>query len=92
MSKIDKKILEDIDILSKAMEKNKLSEIKYSDENSTYELKKFQKNEYFSSETSFSGETKSTKKQNINPTENALKSPLVGTALSHSRAWSKKIY
>ena len=80
MSKIDKKILEDIDILSKAMEKNKLSEIKYSDGNSSYELKKFQKNEYVSSDISFSAETKSIKKQNINPTENALKSPLVGTA------------
>ena len=39
MNRIDKKILEDIDILSKAMEKNNLCEVKFSDENISYELK-----------------------------------------------------
>ena len=32
MNKIDKKILHDIDVLTKAMEKNNLSEIEFSDE------------------------------------------------------------
>ena len=43
MNKINKKILEDIDILSKAMEKNNLCEVKFSDENVSYELKKYPK-------------------------------------------------
>ena len=40
MSRIDKKVLEDIDILSKAMERNNLCEVKFSTENISYELKK----------------------------------------------------
>ena len=40
MNKINKNILEDIDTLSKAMEKNNLCEVKFSDENVSYELKK----------------------------------------------------
>ena len=40
MNRINKKILEDIDILSKAMEKNNLCEVKFSDESVSYELKK----------------------------------------------------
>ena len=40
MTRIDKKILENIEILSKAMVKNGLSEVKFSDGNISYELKK----------------------------------------------------
>ena len=40
MNKINKKILEDIETLSKSMEKNQLSELKFSDKETTYELKK----------------------------------------------------
>ena len=41
MNRIDKKVLEDIDILSKAMERNNLYEVKFSIENISYELKKY---------------------------------------------------
>ena len=40
MNKIDKKILHDIDVLTKAMEKNNLSEIEFSDESISLKLKK----------------------------------------------------
>ena len=40
MNKINKKILEDIETLSKSMDKNQLSELKFSDKETTYELKK----------------------------------------------------
>ena len=40
MNRINKKILEDIDVLSKAMEKNNLCEVKFSDDIVSYELKK----------------------------------------------------
>ena len=40
MNKIDKKILHDIDTLTKAMEKNNLSEIEFSDESISLKLKK----------------------------------------------------
>ena len=43
MNRIDKKVLEDIDILSKAMERNNLCEVKFSTENISYELKKYPK-------------------------------------------------
>ena len=40
MSKLDKKILEDVGLLSKLMEKNDLSELDISDGKFTYRLKK----------------------------------------------------
>ena len=40
MNKITKKILEDIETLSNAMDKNNLSEIEYKDESSSFKLKK----------------------------------------------------
>ena len=42
MTRIDKKILENIEILSKAMVENGLSEVKFSDGNISYELKNLQ--------------------------------------------------
>ena len=45
MNRINKKILEDIDVLSKAMEKNNLCEVKFSDDIVSYELKKQPKNQ-----------------------------------------------
>ena len=43
MTKIDKKIIESIDLLSKTMIKNNLSEIEVSDGNFSYKLKKILK-------------------------------------------------
>ena len=43
MTKIDKKIIDTIDLLSKSMTKNNLSEIEISDGSSVFKLKKFVK-------------------------------------------------
>ena len=40
MTKIDKKIIEDIELLSKTMIKNNLSEVEITDGNFSYKLKK----------------------------------------------------
>ena len=45
MNKINKNILEDIDTLSKAMEKNNLCEVKFSDENVSYDYTQKFKNQ-----------------------------------------------
>ena len=58
MNKINKKILEDIDILSKAMEKNDLCEVKFSDENISYELKKHPKQKVINKNDLSSSESK----------------------------------
>ena len=81
MNKIDKKILHDIDVLTKAMEKNNLSEIEFSDESISLKLKKSPK--FNPSHEIVTEITKENKKNDIkdkNPSEKALKSPLVGTA------------
>ena len=79
MSKLDKKILEDVGLLSKLMEKNDLLELDVSDGKFTYRLKK---------KTHELKKTIISKKQVDDPqkelkdqkTESSLKSPLVGTA------------
>ncbi len=80
MNKITKKILEDIETLSNAMDKNNLSEIEYKDELSSFKLKK----NFVSKNTPESNILKDQKLKKdevvINPSEKALKSPLVGTA------------
>ena len=60
MTRIDKKILEDIDVLSKAMEKNNLCEVKFSDENISYELKKHPKHQVISKSDLSASESKPT--------------------------------
>tara|TARA_B100001057_G_scaffold292163_1_gene292240 strand:- start:479 stop:910 length:432 start_codon:yes stop_codon:yes gene_type:complete len=78
MTKIDKKILENIEILSKAMVKNGLSEIKVSDGNISYELKKPLDGQ--SLKNINLPEQPQKKKIETSSSEKALKSPLVGTA------------
>ena len=78
MTKIDKKILENIEILSKAMVKNGLSEIKISDGNYSYELKKPLDSQSLKNKNLPEQPLK--QKKETTSSEKALKSPLVGTA------------
>lgn len=89
MNKIDKKIIDSIDLLSKTMIKNNLSEIEISDGDFSFKLKKFIKdNQVFKNNEVFE---KSTQKEN-EPSllEKALKSPLVGTAYLSPDPGAKK--
>ena len=89
MNKIDKKIIDSIDLLSKTMIKNNLSEIEISDGDFSLKLKKFIKdNQVFKNNEIFE---KSTQKEN-EPSllEKALKSPLVGTAYLSPDPGAKK--
>jgi|TARA_B100000287_G_scaffold433166_1_gene494229 acetyl-CoA carboxylase biotin carboxyl carrier protein len=90
MSKIDKKVLEDIEILSKTMDKNQLSEIKYTDKDISYELKKATKHQYLNVSKDVVGEKKNSVGKKISPIETALKSPLVGTAYLSPEPGAKK--
>ena len=78
MTKIDKKILENIEILSKAMIKNGLSEVKVSDGNISYELKKTVDGQ--SIKNINIPEQLPKQEKETSSSEKALKSPLVGTA------------
>ena len=89
MNKINKKILEDIETLSKSMEKNQLSELKFSDKETTYELKKVVKQQS-PDINNISYEKKNLTEKKYNPTEFALKSPLVGTAYLSPEPGAKK--
>ncbi len=80
MSKIDKKVLDDIETLSKTMDKNQLSEIKYTDKDISYELKKVPKHQYPNVSRDVIEEKKNSASKKTSPIETALKSPLVGTA------------
>ena len=89
MNKIDKKIIDSIDLLSKTMIKNNLSEIEISDGDFSLKLKKFIKdNQVLKNNEVFE---KSTQKEN-EPSllEKALKSPLVGTAYLSPDPGAKK--
>ena len=89
MNKIDKKIIDSIDLLSKTMIKNNLSEIEISDGDFSLKLKKFIKdNQFLKNNEVFE---KSTQKEN-EPSllEKALKSPLVGTAYLSPDPGAKK--
>ena len=90
MNKIDKKILEDIDILSKAMEKNNLCEVKFSDENISYELKKHPRHQVIGKSDLSTSESKPIVQKKVNIIENALKSPMVGTAYLSPEPSAKK--
>ena len=89
MNKIDKKIIDSIDLLSKTMIKNNLSEIEVSDGDFSLKLKKFIKdNQVLKNNEVFE---KSAQKEN-EPSllEKALKSPLVGTAYLSPDPGAKK--
>ena len=73
MNKINRKILEDIDILSKAMEKNNLCEVKFSDESISYELKKHPKHQIINNSDLNAAENKPVIEKKVNLAENALK-------------------
>ena len=73
MNRINKKILEDIDILSKMMEKNNLCEIKFSDESVSYELKKQPKHQVVNHSDLNTTNNKSVVEKKVNLTENAMK-------------------
>jgi acetyl-CoA carboxylase biotin carboxyl carrier protein len=89
MNKIDKKIIDSIDLLSKTMIKNNLSEIEVSEGDFSLKLKKIIKdNQVLKNNEVFE---KSTQKEN-EPSllEKALKSPLVGTAYLSPDPGAKK--
>ncbi|MBS91713.1 MAG: acetyl-CoA carboxylase biotin carboxyl carrier protein subunit [Rickettsiales bacterium] len=86
--KINKYILGDIEQLSKAMEKNGLSEITYSEGKIIYKLKKKENTDF--NEISVNVEKNSKEVSVKNSSEKALKSPLVGTAYLSPDPGAKK--
>ena len=90
MTKIDKKIIDIIDLLSKSMTKNNLSEIEISNGSSVFKLKKLVKeNNDFRNNEIFE-QSISKKKNEPSISEKALKSPLVGTAYLSPEPGAKK--
>ena len=90
MTKIDKKIIDIIDLLSKSMTKNNLSEIEISNGSSVFKLKKLVKeNTEFRNNEIFE-QSISKKKDEPSISEKALKSPLVGTAYLSPEPGAKK--
>ena len=90
MTKIDKKITDIIDLLSKSMTKNNLSEIEISNGSSVFKLKKLVKeNNDFRNNEIFE-QSISKKKDEPSLSEKALKSPLVGTAYLSPEPGAKK--
>ena len=90
MNRINKKILEDIDVLSKAMEKNNLCEVKFSDDIVSYELKKQPKHQVTSHSDLNNTKNEPIIEKKVNLIENALKSPIVGTAYLSPEPGAKK--
>ena len=90
MNRINKKILEDIDVLSKAMEKNNLCEVKFSDDIVSYELKKPPKNQVTAYSDLNNTKNEPIIEKKVNLIENALKSPIVGTAYLSPEPGAKK--
>ena len=90
MTKIDKKITDIIDLLSKSMTKNNLSEIEISNGSSVFKLKKLVKeNNDFRNNEIFE-QSISKNKDEPSLSEKALKSPLVGTAYLSPEPGAKK--
>ena len=79
MTKIDKKIIDSIELLSKTMIKNNLSEVEVSIGSFSYKLKKSVEDKPHLKKTTVS-EKLINKKNEPSLSEKALKSPLVGTA------------
>ena len=90
MTKIDKKITDIIDLLSKSMTKNNLSEIEISNGSSVFKLKKLVKenNDFRNNEIFEQSISKNKDEPSIS--EKALKSPLVGTAYLSPEPGAKK--
>ena len=86
MTKIDKNLIKD---LSELMDKNNLSELKYSDGKFNYELKKGSQQTNTKSYTSTSKKELTEKSTRID-SDKSLKSPLVGTAYLSPEPGSKK--
>ena len=90
MTKKDKKIIDIIDLLSKSMTKNNLSEIEISNGSSVFKLKKLVKeNNDFRNNEIFE-QSISKNKDEPSLSEKALKSPLVGTAYLSPEPSAKK--
>ena len=79
MTKIDKKIIDDVGLISKLMEKNNLSELEISNGKFSYKLKK-NLNEIKKPLISGKDVVNSNKEKIAEKPEASLKSPLVGTA------------
>ena len=90
MTKIDKKIIDIIDLLSKSMTKNNLSEIEISNGSSVFKLKKRVKESNDSRNNEIFEQSISKKKDEPSISEKALKSPLVGTAYLSPEPGAKK--
>ena len=90
MTKIDKKIIDIIDLLSKSMTKNNLSEIEISNGSSVFKLKKLVKESNDSRNNEIFEQSISKKKDEPSLSEKALKSPLVGTAYLSPEPGAKK--
>ena len=90
MTKIDKKIIDIIDLLSKSMTKNNLSEIEISNGSSVFKLKKLVKESNDSRNNEIFDQSISKKKDEPSISEKALKSPLVGTAYLSPEPGAKK--
>mgnify|MGYP001312661898 CR=1 FL=1 len=89
MKKLEKKIIEDIDFLSKIMEKNDLSELEISDGKLSYKLKKkpFEPKKVPAIKKS---DEKNRKELDQKKPDSSLKSPLVGTAYLSPEPGSKQ--
>ena len=90
MTKIDKKIIDIIDLLSKSMTKNNLSEIEISNGSSVFKLKKLVKENNDFRNNEILEQSISKKKDEPSISEKALKSPLVGTAYLSPEPGAKK--
>ena len=90
MTKIDKKIIDIIDLLSKSMTKNNLSEIEISNGSSVFKLKKLVKESNDSRNNEIFEQSISKKTDESSISEKALKSPLVGTAYLSPEPGAKK--
>ena len=90
MTKIDKKIIDAIDLLSKSMTKNNLSEIEISNGSSVFKLKKLVKEDNDFRNNEIFEQSISKKKDEPSISEKALKSPLVGTAYLSPEPGAKK--
>ena len=90
MTKIDKKITDIIDLLSKSMTKNNLSEIEISNGSSVFKLKKLVKQNNDFRDNEIFEQSISKKKDEPSISEKALKSPLVGTAYLSPEPGAKK--
>ncbi len=89
MTKIDKKIIDDVGLISKLMEKNNLSELEISNGKFSYKLKK-NLNEIKKPLISGKDVVNSNKEKIAEKPEASLKSPLVGTAYLSPEPGSKQ--